>query len=431
MFVDYCAKGRPRAHMLAMAMTHSTTLEEDHPHTWPFGIGLRALLLDALWIVFLFGASSAPYPLGVTNVERYFWFPADLVVVVVAIAHKGEFLRLARRHTIFLTWPMLASISMIWSLTPWTSLYHGIQLFMTIMVGLLLCYYASLERILQLLFAALSVSAVLSVVYTLANGQLGAEWQGVFPHKNVLGHMMCLLIITGLCLFLTGWRPLVAVSGIFGALVLLFLSRSGTAFIALAVALCVLPFVISLRTGFLPLALTIGLALIAIATSLLVVEVMDVHLFQAVLSSLGKDETLTGRTILWEYGVEAFNSRPWLGFGYKAYWDSSETSATLLRTVIGQELWFFHNNFMDVAVAFGFIGPVLLAAGLLTALFASVKRGAQSRGSAALWPVSYVAFVAVLTTAENPLFQNHSLHQLLLIVVAAADAQCDRLIGRA
>ena len=175
------------------------------------GVGLRALLLDAFWIIFLFGASSAPHPLGIQNVEGPFWFAGYLAVVAAVLADKGAFLQLVKKHAIFLTWPMLACMSTIWSLTPWMSIYHGVQLFMTIMVGLLLCYHASLQRILQLLFAALLICAVLSLPYAIIKAQTGG-WQGLFPHKNVLGHMMCLLLITGLCLFLSGWRPLVSVA---------------------------------------------------------------------------------------------------------------------------------------------------------------------------------------------------------------------------
>ena len=111
-------------------------------YSWPFGVGLGELFRDALWIIFFIGASSAPHPLDITNVERYFWFPADLAVAVVAVVHKNELFELARKHAIFLTWPALACISVIWSFTPSTSLYHGVQLLMTILVGLVLCQYA-------------------------------------------------------------------------------------------------------------------------------------------------------------------------------------------------------------------------------------------------------------------------------------------------
>ena len=392
-------------------------------YSWPFGVGLGELFRDALWIVFFIGASSAPHPLDITNVERYFWFPADLAVAVVAVAHKNELFELARKHAIFLTWPALACLSVIWSFTPSTSLYHGIQLLMTILVGLVLCQYASLERIMQQLFGALLICAVLSLLYAVAKGQTGGEWMGVFPHKNVLGHMMCILIITGVCLFLMGWRPLVTGCGVILAFGLLYLSRSGTSLIALSIAFSVLPVAVALRLGPFALSIMIGLTLIVGAAFWLAIEVSDVDLVSAVLGLLGKDETLTGRTLLWDFGIDAFYSRPWLGFGYKGYWDSPDTPALLLRTVIGQDLWFFHNNILDVAVAFGVIGPVLLAAGLVAAFVTAIKRVVSDRGYAALWALLYVVFVTVLCTAENPLFQNHSLHQLLLIVAVAGTAQ--------
>jgi exopolysaccharide production protein ExoQ len=402
--------------------THTTIGRERSAQAWPMGVGLRGLLLDVFWIIFLFGASSAPHPLGIQNVEGPFWFAGYLAVVAAVLVDKGGFLRLVKKHAIFLTWPILACMSTIWSLTPWMSIYHGIQLFMTIMVGLLLCYHASLQRILQLLFAALLVCAVLSLPYAIIKAQTGG-WQGLFPHKNVLGHMMCLLLITGLCLFLSGWRPLLSAAAMFLALVCLFMTRSGTSFIALFAALAILPVIVSMRRGSVWFATFLGLTVVGIATFLLVLELMDINLVRVILDALGKDETLTGRTVLWEFGMEALHDRPWLGHGYKAYWDSPVTSALLLRTVIGQELWFFHNNFLDVGVAFGFVGIILLSAVLLIAFFVTVRKSVTSWEYAALWPPVYIVFVLVLSTAENPLFQNHSLHQLLFIVAVAGSVQ--------
>ena len=178
-----------------------------------------------------------------------------------------------------------------------------------------------------------------------------------------------------------------------------------------------------MRRGSVWFATFLGLTVMGIATFLLVLELMDINLVHVVLDALGKDETLTGRTILWEFGMEALHDRPWLGHGYKAYWDSPVTSALLLRTVIGQELWFFHNNFLDVGVAFGVVGIIFLSIGLLIAFFVTVKKSVTSWEYAALWPPVYIVFVLVLSTAENPLFQNHSLHQLLFIVAVAGSVQ--------
>ncbi len=387
------------------------------------------LFIDACWIVFIIGASSALFFLRIPDVERYFWLPADLAIVAFAIGRHQPLLRAAQRHWVFMSWPLLACVSSLWSTSPTVSLYHGIQLLMTIMLGLLWCTYASLERILPVIFTALLATAIMSIgaVFLIPGKTIGSggEWLGVFPHKNVLGHMMTLLIITSVCLLLQGWRPFVSAGGVVFGIALLILSSSGTALAAALIALVPLPLAVTYRWGWFPLMIAVGLMLIIPSLVLFTLEVNHVDLVDTVLTGMNKDATLTGRTILWDYGIEAYNSRPWLGFGYKGYWESPNTGAAYLRFVIGQDLWFFHNNFVDTAVAFGTIGPIVLAGGLCVAFFAACRKFAASDQFVSLWPVLFIVFVTVLACFENPLFQNHSLHQFLLIVAVAATVRGD------
>jgi exopolysaccharide production protein ExoQ len=402
--------------------------------SWPAGLSVRQLLYDAALICFFFGISGALTPLGIPGVEKFVWLPADLAVAALLVPWRTQLMEMAKKYAIFLSWPALACISAIWSLNPAISLYHGIQLLMTILVGFMLCMYASLDRILQILFAALVATAVLSLAVNLAGAGfaygLGGEWLGVFPHKNLLGHMMVVLIFTGMCLLLSGWRPLVSAGAIALAVFLLAMSRSGAAWVGFAVAMWPLPLAFAFRKGATWLAVAAGLGLAGAAAILLVFEISDFNPIKSGLNAMGKDETLTGRTILWDFGMEAFNSRPWLGFGFRGYWESPETTMQLLRVVIGQDLWYFHNNFIEVAVAFGFIGPIVLGAGLAWALFAALRSFARDSGYITLWPLHYLFFVLALTFAENPLVANHSIHQVLLIVAVVGQPAARQMLRR-
>jgi O-antigen ligase len=254
------------------------------------------------------------------------------------------------------------------------------------------------------------------------------HWQGAFSHKNVLGHVMAILFATSAILLLHGWRPVVSAGGLVVAAGLLVLSRSGAAVVALALALAPLPVVFLFRRGAIPSALATGLVVAVAATSLLTSELMQIDLIDLTLDTLGKDSTLTGRTILWGFGMEAFQSRPWLGFGFKGYWSSPDTSAYLLHIAVGQELWFFHNNFIEVAVAFGVVGAVLFVTGLGIAVFVATKKALVTDSFLTFWPLFMIVYIIVLALAENPLFENHSFHQLLF--VTAVGSQLKNGIGR-
>jgi O-antigen ligase len=192
------------------------------------------------------------------------------------------------------------------------------------------------------------------------------------------------------------------------------LSRSSVGLVALAIALAPLPLAILQRTSWSAFSIAIGVLLIALSTSLFVIEFYRIDIVQYVLDVLGKDSTLIGRTLLWEFGWQAYNDGPWLGYGFKGYWESPAATTTLLRFVIGQDIWFFHNNFVDVAVAFGTLGPITLALGLGFGFFSTIRAFLRDPQYIKIWPILFLVFVLVPTNVENPLFQNHSIHQLLL-----------------
>jgi O-antigen ligase len=392
---------------------------------WPWDASLLELATDALWIVFLIGATTAAYSL-VENAERYFWFAADLVVLILLVPLRHDFLRLARANAIFLIWPLLACVSVLWSIAPGITLYHGLQLLMTVLVSFLLCIYASLGRIAQLVFLALAACAVLSVLNALVRPVLAIsgfnEWLGVFPHKNTLGGMMGALIITGICLFLQGWWRLITAPMVALAFVLVFLSRSASAVAALAVTLMILPIALVYRRGgSLALALACDLVIIAAVLGYFYLETSNIDAVGAVLQGLGKDDTLSGRTGLWEFGMDAYENRPWLGHGYKAFWESTETAAPLLKMTF--LVSFFHNNFLEVAVAFGHLGPIVLIVGLAYALFVTVRAYLVDPQPLRLWPLMYTVFLTALCFAEYPLFGNHGFHQLVFVAVVASSIE--------
>jgi len=226
-------------------------------------------------------------------------------------------------------------------------------------------------------------------------------------------------VIIGVCLFLQGWRPAFTAAGTILAGAMMMMTRSGTVILAVVVALSPLLLVFMYRKGREAFLFAIGVLLSAGTIVLLCAEVMHIDVINSILEGLGKDSTLTGRTILWEFGVDAFNERPWLGFGYKGWWYGEGTAAPVLRMVVEQELWMFHNNFLEVAVAFGILGPIALVAVIVFAIAVSVRAFLVDPQYIRAWPLFFLLFTLFLSTAENPLFNNHGLSEVMLVAICS------------
>lgn len=359
--------------------------------------------------------------MGIESGERYLWLVADAAAVLTILRHRDRVYECLFANPFLTLWPVIAIGSGAWSLTPDISIYHGLQLFMTILAGYALQIHFGLYRILKIVFWALLASQFLSVaaVFAFPRGAigLGHEWLGIYPHKNVFGSMMALEMICAACLYMCGWHRTLTLGAFFGALCLLYLTKSATALVAAAF-------------GFIPLVVMmiwmrgnhvigfIGGILIAAGSILIGLIITNGDTMAAgFLDDLGKDRTMTGRTLLWQFAYDQFWREPWIGVGFKAYWESATTTAQYLRFSINQKLWFFHNNFFDVAVAFGIVGLITFGLGLLSSVRRAFIAVCAKPGYAEVFPLMFIFYTAVLMNFENVLFQNHSLHQFLLAAV--------------
>jgi exopolysaccharide production protein ExoQ len=283
------------------------------------------------------------------------------------------------------------------------------------------------QRIPKLVYMGLLVCLISSIAFKFLNSRaaydVNGAFMGVFTQKNVLGSMMTLLIFTSACLFLSRWRPFLTLGTAAAAAVVLVISKSGTGLITTVLTLLPIVLAFFLRRGGRTLAFGTGLILLAAGAACAIVAFLEIDVIGLVLSSVGKDSTLTGRTILWSFGMDAFETHPWLGFGYKGYWESTQSTVFYLRYVIGQNLWFFHNNFIEVAVAFGVMGPILLIAGIAQAFSRSLRVFVRDHQYLSLWYVLFVICVMLDAMVEYPLFLNHGLYQFLFVAVLASSSR--------
>lgn len=380
-----------------------------------------ALLEQGLWSVFLFLAVGGASELGGAP-ERVGWLVADGFALWAIATRPRLYATLAVRTAPMLSWGILACASALWSLSPEVSIYHGVQLVLTLLVGGVAAVRLGLAGLTRVVFVGLGAATTLSVAAVLAGemrpfGSDGA-WQGLFDHKNVLGAVAVAWLAAALALTIDRFRPIPAAAALLAVLVVVE-TRSATSIVATMAVLGLFVALAAARAGLRRTALALAGATVLAGALALFVVLARIDLVRLYVDASGKDLTLTGRTILWRFGLEAFGQRPLGGYGFKGYWESAATTSAYLHHYLGQRLWHFHNTYVEVAVAFGAIGLVLLAWGLASAVL-RIARVAARTGSGGFWALALLVHVLSLSLAENPLVQNHSVWQALLFAAYAA-----------
>jgi exopolysaccharide production protein ExoQ len=89
-----------------------------------------------------------------------------------------------------------------------------------------------------------------------------------------------------------------------------------------------------------------------------------IGIFEAIVASMGRDMTLTGRTEVWRELLKA-GTDPWLGTGFMSFWDDMNYRSILPTWVASSA----HNGYLEIYLAGGSIGVGVLAVMLLATGF--------------------------------------------------------------
>jgi len=183
------------------------------------------------------------------------------------------------------------------------------------------------------------------------------NWRGIFPHKNQAGGVMVLFIFIGL--FVARMRSR-AVGGLIVALSALFLAfaQSKTAIAVLPLVLLIGFVVAHTRRPALGVVLVVGLLTFI---SFFSVGTVIFEPVRRLVETIMPDATFTGRTDIWQVGLQALRQRPMTGYGFSTFWGTEQ----VVYGLGGNASWAnaatdAHNAYLNLALTIGLPGLALV-----------------------------------------------------------------------
>lgn len=315
---------------------------------------------------------------GQVSILAYYalWLPLVLVDY-----HKvlGNY---ARYWWIF-AFAIFACLSMFWSAAPSQTMRTGIQYLSHVVCALIVMRTIDIRTLVR---GAL-IGAGIVLAYSFVFGVYHADpldgtvsFVGAFASKNQLGFYaslgvyfaMAAVVILGERGF---WVPVSAGVGLLAAYALAASQSATSVLTTAAIVACGLG--LRVLTWLSPAhrkSLFIGGVIVLVVGGAAFISAGGYGL---VLAAFGKDVTLTGRTYLWQQGIEAAFANPWFGVGYQAYWVQGFSEAERLweEFYIGTRSGFhFHNTFIEATVETGVIGLALLCMVLIVTIAGHLRR---------------------------------------------------------
>lgn len=344
-----------------------------------------------LFAVLFVPQGAASVAVGSTPAFMGAWTGLYVITIGLFVLQNG---RVSYTDLIYFAVGLYAIFSALWSTNPMkTALYGGAFTMNALFVSQLL-RHSNIDEIVTLIMRTIILLCAIGLVLSMVKVDVALYLdphdretiigthpvRGLFNHKITAG----LYSAYGFVIAATTLKGV----GRFGACALLtvfnLMTGSATGHLALVAGIGIFYITrFALSRHFSPTVFSgFLLVLSAIAGSLAWVVLPEV------LSFLGRDPTLTGRTVLWSWGIGAGLERPLHGWGFVGYMGSQEAisySASMGR-FLSYEVPHFHNSYVQAFVELGAIG----FAGYIALLFWSLRNAYSfalkysSRGAAAV-----------------------------------------------
>lgn len=282
-------------------------------------------------------------------------------LAVVLVTRRQEMLAALRASWLVLALVALAYLSVFWAPAPELVLRRSTTLAVTTLFAIYLAVRFEMGRLVAILVGinAVAVAAsfiLLAAVPSLAhdaNMEYPNALRGVYSAKNALGGMCAAGIIVAFYAWRRGYGSrLIAALLIPANLLLLYLSESATALIVTLAAgyAAMTASAFRRRDGF---GFVVGYVLVVIGISglgLLAVAWTDL------LGALHRSATLTGRLPVWRLAVHFIEERPWLGYGFGAFWRHGGVEAQTFWTKLRWPVPHAHDAWLEIGLALGGVG---------------------------------------------------------------------------
>jgi len=362
------------------------------------------------------GASLIPQSLQ--TLTRYLIFAISVILIIF---DRKEALRLAYRDKLFWLFTLIVFFSFLWSDLPIETLKTNREVLYMTAFGLYIATRFTLIEQVKLIAKTFFIGAILSLIFALALPDIGIHgidhpgaWKGVYDYKNTFGSMM---IIGSLAFFsLPVSKPLERFYKWFSIALLfamILLCTSKTSLVIYFLIIFILAFYRKFRwRGKISVVfLDIGILILSCVGTLIISQ------WVTLLTGLGKDPTMTGRTILWSGALLKLETRPLLGYGRSAFWLPQFSNAREIGFAVGTGFVapHAHNGFIDIALDVGFIGAGIFLIVYFRAFFRSLRLAYAATKPEAIFPMAFLLFLAMNNMTESYMLRLANIYWILFI----------------
>lgn len=350
-----------------------------------------------------------------------------LITVFLIIMHPLEiFKMMTENYKIYWLVPIFAICSTAWSSAPTTTLRASLQFFLTVAIANFVGQILKTRNFVSIL-ACIYVPVCL---ICLLNGRGGLDGMtgrvnliGFFENKSTLNLCACFGIFACLSIFLDNSRyPFTRVLSLLSLpmlLIVAFRARSVAGLAAMFASCAILILITNakfldhrLRRKYVEIVL-MTIFIFALPAMILISTFQD-----DILLAVGKDPTLTGRTVLWYYAARIWPQNAVIGTGYSAFWIQGYSMAEHLWNILHIQSrggFHFHNIFYEILIGLGLVGLTVFLVAMLSAIVKTTKALLNNQDAGIALCAAMIVFTQIMQMQNVDLILQFN-HLLLVFI---------------
>ena len=359
-----------------------------------------------------------------TPILRLVWLPVYAVIAGLIALRPAVLVRAWPAWLILAVLVLQAFASKWWSIDPGVTQRRVIAMAISSAFAIYLGVAFQGRHLPRMLMLASLIMGLGSLVMVFVNPTIGVHqlenaglWRGLWYEKNQMGLVMSAGAVAAAACLASGdqrrWLPAITLAV---CAVLVLATQSKTSLLCLMLGVGAVGGLWAMKRGgaaFSIVALWFGVVLTAGAAYVFITDPA------MVLTALGKDPSLTGRTDIWAALMREVAERPWTGFGYQAFWGRESVPAAFIRAETQWPVPSAHNGWIDLLIQLGWPGAITVGITVAVATVVSVFRIPGSGAREGYFAIGYLLVFLLLSLSESVLLSHANLPWTLLLAILA------------
>ncbi|MEM7042436.1 MAG: O-antigen ligase family protein [Pseudomonadota bacterium] len=390
-----------------------------------FLLGLNALIM--FWLIVTSGAIFPLLALGdgaeldaaTRGRLRLLLLPSLALAPLLLIMRLRAIVSLALRNTSLMILVIWAAISIVWSIAPELTGRRAFGLVVNTTIACYLVVDRDVDKLLRMLAWCFLILMIANAAFIVGLPDLakmpdGRGIRGAFLHKNSVGETAVIGQIVFYAALRSGAvsRP-VGLLGMALSLGLLVIAGAASSIVVgaaiLGLQLYFLTDVLAFRQR--AVIFAFGLAACIVVAGVLFANIEDF------LGALGRDTTLTGRTDIWAYVIKVSAQRPWLGYGYAGFFESTQI-AQYMQDAYQWSIPTAHNGYLEMVLGLGWIGFALLLTFFLVVTYRLTVNWQSLPIGVRLLALPMLIYYILLNFTESTILASSGLGWLVMVIAA-------------